>query len=290
MKKSILVIAILLVTITASATLFVACSSVNQVNMASMGWLDYENYTYNVYETEGENKNLIGTMTYTYKRLDGEVEINGKTFTESNGAFVTMKLQIIDGAYQGSTMESMVLFNSTFNPKASYKKYDCSDNSLSYTTFIDYSTSGKKGSFTYTDGNGNVTEKEFKKSANYDNDSLYTLIRASVFSTKNYGLSVMVSDKATCEKRSVSVGLISTEKKITADYENAEFTCTQIGTVLSSTGSTGSLDVALRSNTHYLYFSNTPIKIGGKDIVKPLIEIQEGKYSYVLKSISIVEE
>ena len=290
MKKTLLVIAILIITVTAAATLLVACSNVNQVNMASMGWLDYERYTYNVYETVGETKNLIGTMTYTFKRIDGDVEINGKTFNESNGAFVTMNLQIFDGEYKDTTLESTVVFNSTFNPKASFKKYVCSDNSLSYTTFIDYSTSGKHGSFVYTDGNGQTTEKSFGKSARYDNDSIYTLIRASVFSTKNYGLSVYVNDKATCERRSVSVSMVSNEKKITTDYENTEFTCTQIATTLSSTGTSGTLDVALRSNTHFLYFSNTPIKVDGKDIVKPLVEIQEGDYSYVLASVSITEE
>lgn len=278
MKKIILVIMIIAITMTASV--LVACSQVNQLNMLSMGWLDYECYTYNIYHTEGNNSTIIGTMTYIYNRVDGEVEVNGKKFNQSHGAMIETKLTISGGEYSGSTMESVVIFGSTFVPTASYKKFVCSDSSLSYTSFADYTKSSKNGSFTYSDENGEKTS-EFKKSGAYDNECLYTLIRASVFETNNYSLSMRVPDNSTYELRTVTIGKMAVDSKIKADYHDTEFTCTAIAArVTSKKGS---------STTHTAYYSNEPIKVDGKDIVKPIVQIVEGNYKFVLSSVTTIK-
>lgn len=278
MKKIILVIMIIAITLTTSV--LVACSQVNQLNMLSMGWLDYECYTYNVYHTEGKDSTVIGTMTYTYTRVDGEVEVNGKKFNQSHGAMIETKLTISGGEYQGSTMESVVVFSSTFVPTASYKKFVCSDDSLSYTSFADYTKSSKNGTFTYTDKDCETTS-EFKKSGAYDNECLYTLIRASVFENQNYSISMRVPDNSTYELRTVAIGKATADAKTKCDYQNSEFTCTVIAArVTSKKGS---------STTHTVHYSNTPIKVDGKDIVKPIVQIVEGDYKFVLASVTTIK-
>lgn len=279
MKKILLVLVVLVLTISFSC--LVACSSLNQLNMLSMGWLDYEKYTYNVYEINGEENSIIGSMEYIFERVDGKVTVNEKEFDVTKAATVNYKLTVTEGQYKGSTLEALVLFDSNLYPVASYKKYNCSDAKNSYSSFADYSLDGKTGSYVYIDGEGNESSNEFKKTNAYDNDSLYTLIRASVFDVDSYSLSMSVPDKATFTLRTVQVAIMSNEVQVTTDYSENEFTCTKIATVMLS-------DID-QSPTHYLYYANSPIRVDGKDIVKPLVEIQEDNYHYVLKDISIVK-
>lgn len=279
MKKILLVLMVLVLTISFSC--LVACSSLNQLNMLSMGWLDYEKYTYNVYENNGEESTLIGSMDYIFERIDGKITVNEKEFDVTKAASVNYKLTITEGDFKGSTLEAIVVFDSNLYPIASYKKYDCSDNTYSYTSFADYSADGKTGTYTYIDGEGKESSNEFKKSNTYDNDSIYTLIRASVFDVDSYSLSMSVPDKATFNLRTVQVAIMSKDTKVTTDYSEDEFSCTKIGTLMSS-------DID-QSPTHYLYYANSPITVDGKEIVKPLIEIAEDNYHYVLKDISIVK-
>lgn len=278
MKKLLLVLMVLVLTISFSC--LVACSSLNQLNMLSMGWLDYEKYTYNVYEKDGESNTLIGSMDYIFERVDGKITINEKEFDVTKSATVSYKITVTEGEFKNSTLEAIVLFDSNLFPIASYKKYNCSDSTYSYTSFADYSDSGKNGTYTYIDGDGKESSNNFKKTNTYDNDSLYTLIRASVFDVDSYSLTMSVPDKATFNLRTVQVAKYA-DTKITIDYSEDEYACTKIATAMSSDIDT--------SPTHVLYYATSPIKVDGKDIVKPLIKIEEGNYHYVLKDISIVK-
>lgn len=281
MKKIILVISVIVIVLGLGLTA-VSCSNINQMNMLSIGWLDYEQYTYNIYKTENNNKNLIGTLTYTFNRIKGKkVLVNTKEF--SGDAMVEYKLEITDGEYKGTTMESIVVFTSKFQPKASYKKFDSSNEEYSYESFADYTTSSKKGTYTYTAHGKDPVTSEFKKTGAYDNESLYTLIRASVFDTSaGYNLSLSVPDNSNFVLKSVGVALISTDNKVKSDYnENSEISCTTARATVSASKGQGT--------QCYINYANNAISVDGKDIVKAIISIQEGDYSYVLSNVSVVK-
>lgn len=282
MKKIILVIFVIAIVLSLGLTV-VACSNVNQMNMLSIGWLDYESYTYNVYKGSGDTKELLGELTYTFNRLKGSVTVNEKEFTESNGAYVEYNLNITAGEYAGTTMHSIVVFNSKFQPKASYKEYNCSKPEYSYTSFADYTTSSKKGTYTYTAGGKDPVTSEFKKTNAYDNESLHTLVRASVFDTASYSLSMSVPDNSNFTLKSVAVGITNYENTITTDYNNnAEIKCTTVVTRMSAQEGQGT--------QNYINYANAPITVDGKDVVKAMVAIYEGEYSYVLKNISVTKE
>ena len=282
MKKIILVVSVILIVLSVSLTA-VACSNVNQMNMLSIGWLDYEQCTYNVYATQDEEKILVGTLTYTFNRLKDKEKIKvGEDEKEFSGdAMVEYKLDITAGEYKGTTMESTVVFTSKFSPKVSYKKFNSSNPDYSYTSFADYTTSSKKGTYTYK-ANGNTVTSEFKKTAAYDNESLYTLIRASVFDTSaGYSLSLSMPDNSNFILKSVGVGLISVENAITSDFQEEPIVCTTARATISASKGQGTQS--------FVSYSNKAINVDGKDIVKVIVKIEEGDYSYVLSNISVTK-
>lgn len=287
MKKIILVISVILIVLSVGLTA-VACSNVNQMNMLSIGWLDYEQYTYNVYATQDEEKVLIGTLTYTFNRLKPNEKVKiGESEKEFSGdAMVEYKLNITEGEYKGTTMESAVVFTSKFQPKASYKKFNASNTEFgdlrenSYTSFADYTTSSKKGTYTYTAKGKDPVTSEFKKAGAYDNESLYTLIRASVFDTSaGYSLSLSVPDNSNFILKSVGVALVSVENAITSDFQEEPIVCTTARATISASKGQGTQS--------FINYSNRAIKVDGKDIVKVIVKIEEGDYSYVLSDISV---
>lgn len=289
MKKIILVVSVILIVLSVGLTA-VACSNVNQMNMLSIGWLDYEQYTYNIYTTQDDEKVLIGTLTYTFNRLKASEKVKiGEVEKEFSGdAMVEYKLEITAGEYKGTTMESAVVFTSKFQPKASYKKFNASNTEFgaikenSYTSFADYTTSSKKGTYTYTANGKDAVTSEFKKAGAYDNESLYTLIRASVFDTSaGYSLSLSVPDNSNFVLKSVDVRLISFENTITSDFQEDPIVCTTARATISASKGQG---------THSsISYANSPIKVDGKDIVKVIVKIEEGNYSYVLSNISVTK-
>lgn len=284
MKKFILIISVLVIVLSLGLTV-VACSNINQMNMLSIGWLDYEQFTYNVYKhTDKDNKELIGTLTYTFNRTKGaKVKVNDKEF-KNGDASVEYELNITAGEYKGTTMTSIVVFTSKFQPIASYKVFNSSNEEYSYTTFADYTTGSKKGTYTYTANGKEPVTSEFKKTGAYDNESLYTLIRASVFDTSaGYSLSMSVPDNSNFILKSVSVGLTSIDNTVKTDYNgNTEIKCsTARATVSASKG---------QGTQCFVNYANTPITVNGKDVVKAIVSIYEDDYSYVLSNISVSKD
>lgn len=284
MKK----ILVLLIAVIVGMACFTGCSSVNQLNMISIGWLDYEQYIYNVYDNSAEEPQLIGEMVYSFKRVNNGT-INGKEFDCNKGCLTTYSLTINDGKYKGSTMQSSILFDSLFVPVASYKEYNAlvdgqRNDDVSYTIFADYTTSDKNGTYVRNGGEPKEFKRVNKSVCYYDNESIYTLIRASVFSSSSYSLSLNLLNNEDFTTRSVSVYKNNVEvavKTEMTDIENPTFVCTCIGANMTADKGNGT--------ARYIYFTDSPITVDGKDIVKAMVKIEEDKYSYVLKEINVVE-
>lgn len=285
--KRIVIISIITVMLV-SVCLAAGCSSVNQLNLLSVGWTDYEQYVYNVYE--GDSKTPIGTMTYTFERLfptDGQVKcmVGDKEYTVASGALITTALNVTGGQYAGEQLTAVVLVGDKMQSIASYKQYKAVDEARSYVTSVDYGT-GKKATITI-----NGVSNQFKKgTACYDNDSLYTLVRASEFDVSSYGLSITATDNLQGDKRNVSVSMISANSPVSCDFkldpyaiEDEPIECYQLRVLAAAPYGNGT--------AHYLFFAKTVIQQAKGDVTKKLkkvlVKIQEGDYTYLLSSISL---
>ena len=277
MKKAILVISVLTVVVVTLCA-FVGCGNVNQLNMLTIGWLDYESFVYNVYVDGTDTP--IGEMTYTVKRLKNATETTPVgSYTVSSGGYSEYDLKITeDSEYAGSTLYSKVIFDSKFSPIASYKKLDSSNNSLDYEISVDYSGK-KKGTITI---NGETSE--FKKSGNtYDNDCIYTVIRGSVFDgASSYSLSMSTPANESSKTRSVSVAKIGINEEITSDMLFGESKVVKCSVFRASTPATYG-DGAITT----IAFSEEAQTVEGKSVIKVPVKIVEGSYSYVIKEIKL---
>jgi len=280
--KKILVVLLVLTVIGATVGVFVGCSNVNQLNMLSIGWLDSESFEYDVYYVDGDSTQLIGNMTYAFKRLNNANEsindnADAKKYEVSSGGYAEYNLSITDGDYSGSSIYSKVIFNSTFSPYASYKKFDSSDDSLDYEVFADYSGK-KKGTVTV-----NGQEKTFKKVAGtYDNESLYTVIRGSVFETNSYSLSMRVPSNQTADVQTVSVVRLNANDDVVSNIVDGN------GNKIKLNCSTfrASVPAKYGSGTYtVISFTNNAYDVSGKKVIKVPVMIQEGNYRYVIKSV-----
>ncbi len=283
MKKIVFVLVLVIV----GMVCLTGCSSVNQINMISIGWLDYEQYTYNVYDNTAEQAQLIGEMVYTFKRVNS-AEINGKNFDCNNGCITTYSLDITEGKYKGSTLNSSILFDSLFIPVASFKAYNAivdgqKNDDISYTVFADYTTGSKTGTYVRNGGE----EKEFTKIKSkvyrYDNESIYTLIRGSVFSS-NYSLSFSLLSNEDYSAKSVSVYKNSVEVEVKSELtliDNPTLTCTCIVANMAADKGSGT--------ARYIYYADQPVSVEGKDVIKAMVKIEEDGYNYVLKDIKVSE-
>lgn len=282
--KKILVVLVLIIVGMACMT---GCSSVNQLNMLSIGWLDYEQYTYNVYDNTGDEALLIGELVYTFKRVN-EGEINGQNFECNKGCLTTYSLTITDGKYEGSTLNSSILFDSLFVPVASYKEYSAEvdgqhNDEISYTVFADYTTGSKTGTYVRNNEEGKEFTKLKSSSYRYDNESIYTLIRASVFSD-SYSLSLYLLSNEDFSSQSVSIYKSSNDVEVKSELssiENPTLTCTCIGANMTAEKGNGT--------SRYIYYSDESVSIDGKDVIKAMVKIEEDGYSYILKDIKVTE-
>ena len=275
--KKIIFLAIVSILIVSTAGVFAACSNVNQLNMLSVGWLDNESYVYDVVY----NNEIVGEMTYTFKRLSDTTESTpAGNYEVSSGGYCEYSLNVTAGEYAGSTLYSKVIMSSNLTPIASYKKLDSSNNDLDYEISTDYRS--KKGSIVI---NGN--EHTFKKSAStYDNDSIYTVVRGSVFNPDktSYSLSMSVVSNDTAEVRSISVAKVTADADVKSNILDAEsknivFKCSTFRVAVPAKYGDGTFT--------YMSFSNDPYKVSGKSVIKVPVEIIEGDYTYVLKTITV---
>ena len=283
MKKFAIILCVLTVLCLTLGVFLTGCRSVNQLNMLSIGWLDYESYTFDVVEKNGNETQTVGTMTYTFKRLIGDPAkefVNGKEYSVSSGGYCEYDLIVTAGEYAGSHLYSKVLFDSLFSPIVSYKKLDSSKDELDYEVTADYS--GKKtGTITI-----NGEEKSFKKkSGTYDNESLYTIIRGSVFNGDSaYKLSMKVPSNQTADIQTVTVTKTSAEEEITSNLLDDEtnkvkFKCSTFTASVPAKYGNGT------STT--MSFSNEVYKKDGKSLIKVPVRIVEGNYEYILKAINL---
>ena len=275
MKKAVIITLALVMAL--CPVVLAACSSVNQLNSISVSWTDYEHY---VYEIRQDNvAEAIGKMTYTFERIltDTQVQIGEATYTASEGAIISTKLEITSGEYQGDVMESKVLVKSNLLPVASFKKLESTDTARAYTSSIVYES--KKVRITV---NGKTST--FKARNCYDNESLYTLARASRLTEQSYGLSVAGVDNLQGSTRSVSMQKASNAEIAVGAFVDSENKARSINcyhVVLSSAAKYGK-----GVQTHiYFAIDKQDVKKADDSVVRVLkapLKIVEGNYIYNL--------
>lgn len=279
MKKILPISIILIIIIILIVTSFSGCSNVSQLNKLQAPWNNYEQFTYELSKTEGETSTVIGTMVMTFERILNEnTVINGDNYN-INGSLCTMELDIAQGDSAGDSITSIVAFKTDFTPIASYKISDI--NGIENTSYIKYNTSKNKGTLIY-----NGIETEFKQSASYyDNEMLYSLVRASDLNSKDYTMSFASTDNIDGGSRSISVAKSSTELTINVNG-HGDVPCTAFSLTASAEYGNGT--------TLALAIAKSPLTIGegenATDIVKAIVKITEGVYNYTLTNVSLTEE
>lgn len=279
MKKILTLVLIILVVALFSVTSLAGCSNVSQLNKLEAPWQNYERFTYKLTETVDAVSTEIGTLVMTVTRLNNEsATVNTESFDKVTGSYCTFELNIASGENTGDCIRSEVLFKTDFTPIASYKTTDL--NGDVNTSYIEYFTSKNKSILTF-----NGEEKEFKQSAtSYDNEMLYILVRASDVKDSKYTMSFSVTDNIEGGTRSIRVAQGSETKITVAPF--GELNCRSF--TLGATATYG--DNASLS----LLIASSPIIIGSGEaavsVVKPIIKITEGAYSYTLTDISLTEE
>jgi len=279
MKKVVTIISVIIIIAAFSLTALAGCSNVSQLNKLEAPWLDYEQFTYTLSETVGETVTDIGTLVITVRRLNSQaVTLNEENFENITGSYCTYELNVTSGDNAGDNIRSDVLFKRDFTPIASYKVTDLSG--TVNTSYIKYNTSKNKSTLTY-----NGTQSEFKQSASvYDNEMLYLLVRASDVKDSKYTMSFSITDNVEGGARSITVSQGSELTVNLPDYGKVE--CRSF--TLSAAATYGD-NVSLS-----LLLASSPISISNgettTDIVKPIIKIIEGAYSYTLTDISITQE
>ncbi len=278
MKKVLTLILIIIIIAALSITTLTGCSNVSQLNKLEAPWQNYERYTYTLSETVGETLTPIGTLIMSVRRLNSEnVTVNNEEFTEVTGSYCTYLLNITSGANTGDSIGSSVLFKTDFTPIASYKTTHLSG--IINTSYIKYYTSKNKSTLYY-----NGVESEFKQSAStYDNEMLYLLVRSSDVKDSKYTMSFSVTDNVEGETRSVTVSQGAESTLTIPTY--GEITCRSFTLSANAAyGDNASLSILVASS---------PLTIGSGEtqsaIVKPIIRITEGAYSYSLTDISVTE-
>ncbi len=277
--KKILKIALTVAIIVIMAAIALAgCSQVSQLNKLQAPWANYERYTYELTKSDGTDTQVIGQLVMTVQRLiNAAVAINGDDYTV-NGAYATMHLDINAGDGAGDSISSQVVFNMDFTPVASYRQTVI--DGVTNTSYVKYNTSKKKGTLIF-----NGEESVFKQEASYyDNEMIYLLIRASDLAASSYSVSFAATNNIEGGSRNISATKTSDSVKLTitpfGEVECANFALTAAadygdGTILA------------------LSIAKSPLKINNDDnspvVVKPIMRIAEGAYTYTLKNISLTE-
>ena len=280
MKKVILITLALILAL--CPAVLAACSSVNQINAISVSWSDYEQFKFNIYE--GDSNASIGTMSMTFERILAEtvVEVGGDEYTVKEGAIISTELEITSGTYLGDKITSKVLVKSSLVPVASYKVFESNDENRAYTSKIVYT---KKKAYITVNGK----ETSFKAKNCYDNDSLYTLARASRLSDSSYTLSIAGVDNLQGGTRTVAFGKannVTLTNALFCDDANVpkELNCYHV--TLSTAAKYGS-----STQAHiYLAVEKQDVKRADDSVVRVLkvpLKIVEGDFSYILTEVKL---
>jgi len=249
------------------------CSQVSQLNKLQAPWADYEKFTYEVSKTTGDTTESIGTMTMIFERLNNvKTVINGNEFTVT-GSACTTELNITAGENAGDSIVSKVAFKTDFTPIASYRESDIGGTVNS--VYILHNTSKNRGTIALN-GSAPVTFKS--RGINYDNEMLYLLIRGSDLSVESYSMSFNLTNNIDGGSYSVSAARADT---VTINTDLGEKECVNYS--MNTAAAYGS------GTTRTVSIAKSFITVENTDIIKPIVKITEGAYSYTLTAITTVK-
>ncbi|NCA66941.1 MAG: hypothetical protein EOM87_02640 [Clostridia bacterium] len=277
--KKILLLVLVIATLAALTLMPLAgCSQVSQLNKLQAPWANYEQFTYDITKTTGESTETVGTMIVTYRRaINATVPINGNDFTV-NGSYCTMELNITEGEGAGDSISSIVAFKTDFTPIASYRETKIGNETN--TAYVRYNTGKNKGTVQLNGGEGIVFKH---KGAFYDNEMMYYIIRASDLSSDSYTMAFAATDNLEGDAHDISV--TRTTSTLTINTFLGALECASIVlTAAAEYGNGTSVAVAV---------AKSPVTFGTGDnarqLIKPIIKITEGAYSYTLADVSFID-
>ena len=275
MKKLFLIIMILSI----SALFLFGCG----YNPISSTTQNYESYTYDVIIEETK----VGSLYWVSERYkDGgttTVTIGGESYENSTGTKISYTLDL-DNTNDGIISE--IFLTTSFEPLYMYKQI-IKDG---VTTSIKGSYSEGKYIYTLTTGD-NTEEKEIKvsggfmsKTTYYDNEMIYYLLRCADLAAGSYSLTFTCPSPIEGDMMNLTATEVSTLAEVTGAFgSNDAITCYHVSLSANDT---------LNNSSYSLYYAVNSYEIAEEDvtIIKPLIQIVEGNYTYLLKSVTTVRE
>lgn len=295
MKK--FLIAFLILILAATPILFAACSRVSQTDMLSDPFVaeNAEVFTYKMYHKD----DVVGTMTLTFRKVRGEdvvlpdptAENNERTIASFSGTRLSMAYKM-DGVYNDDEGFSELLYGNDYAPIYNYKH--TSIGGTVKDMCVVYET---KYAHTYLYENGEKkTEAEIKiKNTTYfDNEMIYTVVRASNVSSSSYTMSFYSPNALTAERESITVSKVQEvalnvpalvdpnaeeDKKTTAAYE---FRISISNTFASS------YFLYIAKNPITATFTKDDVEYTVTNVKKAIVVIKEGEYSYILDKIELL--
>jgi hypothetical protein len=180
---------------------------------------------------------------------------------------------------------SEVFFNTRFEPLYVFKQI-IKDG---VTTTIKGNYSDGKLFYTLTVGNQSE-EKEIKvsggitnKTVYYDNEMIYYVLRCADLAPGAYKLSFTAPSPIEGDVMTLTATEVSTLAEVTGALgSNDKITCYHVSL---------SADDTLNNSAYSLYYSVNGFQVSENvKIIKPLIQIVEGDYTYLLKSYTTVRE
>ncbi len=270
MKKIIIAIILLFVISAIALTCFAGCSRVVQTSKLSAAWGKCEKSVYAVKKDVLD----IGTLTIVLRTYENatDVVVGGETISLT-GTLMEYDLQISGAESHNGSVKKTVAVNGDLTPVASYVE----SNLDGVKTVSQIRYSGKNATLTV-----NGEKKTFKtKGLVYDNEMLYFIVRASSVFDDSYSISFSVPDNKNGGLYTVN-GAAGAIGSTTLD-KFGELTTTRL-VRLTANGEMG-------SSSNYATYSRSIIIPQENDavIIKPLIKISEGGYTYELTSITTVE-
>jgi len=303
MKKFIIVFLILI--LAATPVVFAACSRVSQTDMLSDPYIadNAEIFTYKIYHATDHGKDLVGEMTLTFRKVKAEdvvlqdptAENNERTISAFSGTRLSMAYKM-DGVYNSDEGFSEVLYANDYSPVYSYKHTSIGGTVKDMCVVYD-----TKYAYTYLYENGEKkkeAEVKVKNTTHFDNEMIYTIVRASNVSYSSYTMSFYSPNALTASLESISVSKVKEVGEtglawVTPD-ENGEsmLPCYLMSISIANTyAKSYSMYVSknkINATFHKKGENDEDIEYEVSGVTKAIVKIEEGAYSYILDRIEIL--
>ena len=303
MKK--IFIVLLIAILAATPVVFAACSRVSQTDMLTDPFVaeNAEIFTYDVF-TQG---NVIGTMTMTFTKLknadvvlpDPTAENQERTISSFTGTRITMHLKMDETTYNDDEETSEVLYENSYAPVYSYKHTSIGG------TVKDMCVVYEDGyAYTYLYENGEKKDEAelSDKNPTFDNEMIYAVARSSdiIHASSGSSLSFYSPNALIADRESITISKVQDINEnglewVPKDDEGKSLLeCSLLRVAVANEYASAkayALYIAnkkISATFHKTNENSEDIAYQVEGVTKAIVKIEEGSFSYILKSIELV--